>query len=597
MPTRIKQMRVEQEMTKDGKEIYTVYLEQTADTDAAARSMGQVPLTFSSALDELEIQKAYTAKVDGTRRDVDVKAIVTELLPGASNLAMFNDMRRKVIIFPDVAAGDSIVYQFRRVRAQPLLKGHFLSVFAVPPTTPIEKGEFVFRLPPGTNVAVDSTQISYERSTGKGSVEISGSYSNSKPATEDKGVLSGLDRYPRFFVSTVKDWSELSRLYAAQVLPKIMVTPAITAKAQEITAGAASQREKVRLLYKFVSSQIRYVAIFFGHGPILPHDAETVLKNGYGDCKDHAVLFTALLKAVGIEAETVLINGTNGYTVAKVPTIANFNHMITYIPELSLYADTTGGFQEFGRLPYQQYGKPVLHVTATGSDISRTPPAPADTGYQELVTKAVLTEDGVMSGKSYMLATGDFQAPLRGTGQNIRGVGLDRAAESVKNFLGFQGALVLDAAPDPRADADQYRLSGSFSHEARPEIMEGAPFTHPAGMALLARPGDFLLGGLFGRTPASEATPCYPGRQVSVLTLTLPAGRQLASLPKGRKISTSVSDYEVQWSQAGQDVTVRREFISRATGPLCEGPLRDEIVKAHEAIRADYRVSIALAPK
>jgi len=40
----------------------------------------------------------------------------------------------------------------------------------------------------------------------------------------------------------------------------------------------------------------------------VPHDAQSILDNRYGDCKDHVVILEALLEAVGIDSSPALIN-------------------------------------------------------------------------------------------------------------------------------------------------------------------------------------------------------------------------------------------------------------------------------------------------
>jgi transglutaminase-like putative cysteine protease len=59
------------------------------------------------------------------------------------------------------------------------------------------------------------------------------------------------------------------------------------------------------------------VAVWLGNGGYVPHDAATILENGYGDCKDHVALLGALLKAKGIASEPVLINSGNRYTIQR----------------------------------------------------------------------------------------------------------------------------------------------------------------------------------------------------------------------------------------------------------------------------------------
>jgi hypothetical protein len=86
------------------------------------------------------------------------------------------------------------------------------------------------------------------------------------------------------------------------------VTPAIRAKAAELTKGATSDAAKLQALYNFVSTQYRYIGIAFGIGRYQPHAAEDVLTNSYGDCKDKETLLAALMQASGFTLYPALIN-------------------------------------------------------------------------------------------------------------------------------------------------------------------------------------------------------------------------------------------------------------------------------------------------
>ena len=80
------------------------------------------------------------------------------------------------------------------------------------------------------------------------------------------------------------------RLYHANAAPKAAVTDRIRALALNLTTGLTGEREKARALYDWVSRNIRYVAVTLGSGGYVPHSADEVLANEYGDCKDHVVL-------------------------------------------------------------------------------------------------------------------------------------------------------------------------------------------------------------------------------------------------------------------------------------------------------------------
>jgi transglutaminase-like putative cysteine protease len=109
-------------------------------------------------------------------------------------------------------------------------------------------------------------------------------------------------------VSSLVDYGAMAELYAKLIKPKLDVTPEIQLLADKLTADISDRREQARAIYDWVSTHIRYVGIWLEQGAVEPHAASTVLQAGYGDCKDHAVLFGALLRARGIESEPVLIN-------------------------------------------------------------------------------------------------------------------------------------------------------------------------------------------------------------------------------------------------------------------------------------------------
>jgi transglutaminase-like putative cysteine protease len=97
-----------------------------------------------------------------------------------------------------------------------------------------------------------------------------------------------------------------------------------------------------------MKKNIRYVGVYLAKGRVVPHDAASVLRNKFGDCKDKATLMSALFAAKGIASEHVLINFGDTYTLPEPPTMAALNHSILYLPEFDLYDDPTAQFAAFG---------------------------------------------------------------------------------------------------------------------------------------------------------------------------------------------------------------------------------------------------------
>ena len=111
---------------------------------------------------------------------------------------------------------------------------------------------------------------------------------------------------------------------------------------------------------------------------------------------------------------------------------------------------------------------------------------------------------------------------------------------------------------------------------------------------MLVRPGEYLLGSW---TLAKTApTPCFSGHQVEELSLTLPPGRDIELLPRGKIIENPYLRYDSNWQRDGQVVTVRREITVKLPVAVCRDEVRAELAKAVAEIRGDYRAEIALKP-
>ncbi len=200
-----------------------------------------------------------------------------------------------------------------------------------------------------------------------------------------------------------------------------------------------------------MSKHIRYVSIWLGNGGYVPHEATKILEMRYGDCKDHAVVFEALLKAKGIASAPVLINSGNRYRLPEAATPAAFNHVFTYLPELDLYADSTIGVAPLGTLAADEYGKLVAVAIDTGAGRRALPLVAAEANEETLQTTAELLADGTVEGESETTASGPFAVTLRHLAAFVEAHGREEFAATELRKLGLAGTGSFDfAAPRDR---------------------------------------------------------------------------------------------------------------------------------------------------
>jgi Domain of Unknown Function with PDB structure (DUF3857) len=107
------------EVRDDGTSVQTTHIAIETPNQSIAERIAEQPIIYSSSRQELTVSEAYTQKLDGSRLPVSPDTVRTEPVPGSSNFPLFNDLSRKVVIFPSVAAYDVIAYTARLETRRP----------------------------------------------------------------------------------------------------------------------------------------------------------------------------------------------------------------------------------------------------------------------------------------------------------------------------------------------------------------------------------------------------------------------------------------------------------------------------------------------
>jgi transglutaminase-like putative cysteine protease len=593
-PVFFKKFIVDVTVQPDGLSQTVSHMELQATNDSAAHGIGQQPLYFSESMQKLEILEAYTLKADGRKLPVDTKAIFPQSPPGSVQVPMFNDQKLYMLVFPDVQAGDVTVYTARLTELKPFFPGNYSFGMMVSKNISYRDLEVTIRAPKSLPLYTEARDVDFNKKSGPDGIEYKWTYSAIDALPEEAATVSPFDRLPRISASSFRNYEGVGRAYTGLAAQKVVVTPGVQAKADEITAGITDRRQQAKSIYEWVSRHIRYVAIFLDNGGMVPHDPDTVLTNGYGDCKDHTVLFASLLKAKGIASEIVLINGDNAYTLANVGLIAPLNHAMNFLPDFNLYADTTSGVATFGTLPIAEYGKPVVHALTTGRAVRTTPVLPAGGYDTTFKTVAHLDADGKVSGTTVITARGAPSIGLRDAALRIQSLGPENAVKAVLKSLNQEGSGSFEVA-SLDITSPEYTLSGHFQIDPDPAVLGGARFAPTLGLRVVERPGIGLMGPVnLAANQDGQATPCFSGHQLEELTLDVPPGKHVPVVPPDKDIKNDNLHYSAHWQTSGQTVTVRREFTSTIDEPLCTGRVRTATAAALRQIRDDYRTSIWL---
>ena len=291
---------------------------------------------------------------------------------------------------------------------------------------------------------------------------------------------------PRAPTRTGWSWAWVGRHYYDELLmPQLKGTPQIRELATRLTAGFATPIDKVRALYGYVQTDVRYVAIELGIGGYQPHPAQRVLGLRYGDCKDKSTLLLSLLHEIGIEGFAALVRTRDqGAVDTALVNIGQFNHMIVWLPigESGWWLDPTAEYATADYLPAADQGIMALVVGPSVSRFLATPVLDPERSITDRRVLAAMDEEGGLSGTLEIRVGGE-------PGMDYRGAFRTRGAPGREQLIDRILTRELSGAR-----LKEFRITGLESVE-KPLVL-AIDFAWPrcatvAGDAIVL-PGDFL---------------------------------------------------------------------------------------------------------
>jgi uncharacterized protein DUF3857/transglutaminase superfamily protein len=232
-------------------------------------------------------------------------------------------------------------------------------------------------------------------------------------------------------VPTFNSWADVSRWQSSLAQGQDSVTPEISTKATQLTAGSKSDYEKLCAIGRYVQN-IRYVAIEMdlqNGGGYVPHQAADVFANQYGDCKDKANLMRCMLRAVGLDSYLVDVYANDRTHVREQwPSPHQFNHMIlaAKVPETAaapsivstplgrlLIFDPTDDQTPMGDLPWREQGSTALLLAGDRGVLLTMPTSTPETNALEVSVDATLSANGSLAASLVNSKTGQLASAER----------------------------------------------------------------------------------------------------------------------------------------------------------------------------------------
>ena len=365
----------------------------------------------------------------------------------------------------------------------------------------------------------------------------------------------------------------------------------VVSRLEEMTGGAQSDLEKIRILYDNLRTSTRYVSIQLGIGGYKPFPAAEVNKTGFGDCKGLSNYMQAMLKAVGIPSFYTLVNTDRAHFLPGYSGIGQMNHVMLCVPlsekQDTLWLECTDPSVPLGYRHADVAGHDVVLATEDGGVPVRVRPYEDSLRRECQDVEVRLEADGsasVNASRSLYLdeteAWTDFRSidPERQARRLTSGLAVQPQAVTVSgirdNFADYDGAgyvpwMQIDYSFSSRkyADAGKNRL-----------FVPANPFPRKASLQRSKRVNDLVC--LHGAVARDR------------IRIVIPDGYAVESLPKNVSLDTEWGVFSARTTQDGNVVTI---LYSLRMNAFREPAARyDDLRTFLRAVEKSYTASVVL---
>lgn len=457
--------------------------------------------------------------------------------------------RRPYVRWQELKTGDVVEVVVRAWTSGPVgRRGEapfwFIDYVGANDSHPILYNEVVIDSPESAPLAIDILHGKPDRTeTTKKDGRVVSRYAWDKPPilADEPLAPKPSEVLPVVVGSTFKSWADFREWYRAAVQGFTEPDDQVRRMAAELTRGKKTRDEKLKAIFEFVADDIRYVNYVSGEW-WLPNRPQELLARRQGDCDDKAMLLITLLKAIGIEANEVLVQ--TRYTAqpsllrAEHAAIPLFDHGIAYLPgekgKPGIWLDATSPESRLGPLPSMDARTVAFFIDEGPAKVIDTPPSSPDEHGVDARWAITLSPSGA----------GDLTADERHSGD---------AAFELRTSL---------KQPDARRQwVEQYLAQGWFPTvqvtgdvDFVPDLPRGAAIlkygAHSEGFARREGSGELAISLAEANTITSQLAPLVkrtlpvvlparlaPGHETRTITITAPPGYAFAELPPDGEIA------------------------------------------------------------
>jgi hypothetical protein len=521
--------------------------------------------TWNPEHQKLTVNWMRVVKPNGEVVSAHPEQIQDSDVPAEMGVPMYTAAKVRRMSLSGLEPGTILDFSVTTESDAPMMPGEFFVSWRVTTPTYVVRSNLVMDYPANMSPRITERNLDFKRTerTEKGRKIVAWRKSN---VDRFKGELFAPDSMNQGMTVTVSpsfSWNAIGKWYVPIARDAYVMTPSVEAKMATVLAGAKSLDDSIRALHKWVAQDIRYVAIELGRGGYVPRSSETVVRTGFGDCKDKAMLFLAALRKIGVTGYPVLLN-IYGLERKETPSLGQLNHMIAAVKRANGYqfADLTAGTYALGNLPRSEQGNLAVLVRENDAEQITLPLSPASEALIDATITGRLGEDGVFAGRYEEVRRGYIEAVMRAAFQSpldsMRRQFFGRAVTGQYFERPEVDSLVTFDGKDLQAEA---RVTTKITRARMvSKVGDVNLLTNPLRpLDAYSRMADEIEAEKQRKLPydASKFVAQYTTR--THVRITLPPG-WTATLPTSAKIDGPVARYELNFTQTGDELQIERSL-------------------------------------
>ena len=410
------------DISSTGQSRYTTHQIVKLLTQRGIEKYDDIAIPYQPNSQQLNVNIARTITPDGTIVQPPDEGYNEVTPPGLLSYNIYSDVVWKVISMPALSPGAIIEYQvtFQDIDSESVGKQTwFWGGFNFQSTVPTLEARYALRLPGDLKFRwktrnCDLTPQMLETSE---TTTYLWSITDVPPIDEETGMPALNDVAMRLSYSSLDSWDEVYTWYKDLAKDRYHANHAIRSVVDQLTVDIPKTKDKIRAIYNFVASKVRYVGIELGQSAYQPSFATDVMDNLYGDCKDKTTLLITMLDLVGVKAFPVMLNPSPHERIdTDLPSLGQFSHMITAIPESNgsyTWLDATSNTCSFRDLPDINQGRVGFLIGDETGVFIDIPIFAAEANQLILKTDMRLDEEGAVHGEISMETRGQYNLDSR----------------------------------------------------------------------------------------------------------------------------------------------------------------------------------------